>query len=125
MSHYKLLKKATINGNELPEGSIVELNEDQAVMIGKALIERIVADSTQEVYKPTIVPVTVGRIVYYKSGALLAAVVTHVNEEEGLVSLLVAYPNGWTPKHGIAQGPEEGNWDWMPFQKDQQARLAK
>ena len=25
----------------------------------------------------------------------------------------------------VSQGEEEGNWDWMPFQKDQQARLAK
>ena len=23
------------------------------------------------------------------------------------------------------KGEEPGNWDWMPFQKDQQARLAK
>lgn len=25
----------------------------------------------------------------------------------------------------VVQGSEPGQWDWMPFQKDQQARLAK
>lgn len=25
----------------------------------------------------------------------------------------------------VAKGEDYGNWDWMPFQKDQQARLAK
>lgn len=25
----------------------------------------------------------------------------------------------------VQQGPEAGQWDWMPFQKDQQARLPK
>jgi hypothetical protein len=75
---------------------------------------------------------TVGRMVYYKTYGTpggehppeeCAAIITEVMPE-GLVSLCVLYPNGMSFKRAVAQGQNSGQWDWMPFQKDQQARLA-
>jgi len=80
----------------------------------------------------TVMP-TVGRIVYYKSYGTpkgeykpenRAAVVTAI-AEDGTLSLCVLNPSGMFFNSGVKQGQEGGQWDWMPFQKDQQARLAK
>lgn len=75
---------------------------------------------------------TVGRIVYYKSYGTpkgeykpenRAAVVTAV-AEDGTLSLCVLNPTGMFFNVGVKQGQEGGQWDWMPFQKDQQARYG-
>lgn len=75
---------------------------------------------------------TVGRIVYYKSYGTpkgeykpedRAAIVTAV-AEDGTLSLWVLNPTGMFFNHGIMQGQEGGQWDWMPFQKDQQKRYG-
>lgn len=39
--------------------------------------------------------------------------------------LQVINPTGVFFSDWLDQGQEAGQWDWMPFQKDQQARLAK
>lgn len=64
---------------------------------------------------------TIGRIVHYHDtdGATYPAVVTSVNAE-GAVNLFVMKPNIVI----VNQGEDGGKWDWMPFQKDQQARLG-
>lgn len=83
---------------------------------------------------------TVGRMVYYKSygspggeytSTDRAAVVTDVREHEPTsepseydVQLAVFNPEGLFFTGWLTQGQEPGQWDWMPFQKDQQARLA-
>lgn len=86
---------------------------------------------------------TVGRMVYYKSlgsangkfpPANRAAIVTDVKEVTATdgsgavtnqVRLCVINPTGQFFSDWLDQGQETGQWDWMPFQKDQQARLAK
>lgn len=87
---------------------------------------------------------TVGRVVYYKARgsadgvfpkADLAAIVTGVRETPGpqagekpngpQVRLCVISPESLSFTDWLDQGQEGGQWDWMPFQKDQQARLAK
>lgn len=78
---------------------------------------------------------TVGRMVYYKARGSAdgvfpkvdrAAVITEViDAEKGIVALCVLNPNGTYFNPSVQQGQEGGEWDWMPFQKDQQARLAK
>lgn len=93
----------------------------------------------------TIKP-TVGRVVYYKARGSAdgkfpkvdrAAIVTDVKTSnigadgpEGTpvlwcVRLAVINPEGLFFSDWLEQGQEGGQWDWMPFQKDQQARLAK
>lgn len=53
------------------------------------------------------------------------AMITEVHPIDGTVKLCVFHSYGiqfvdaWTK-----QGTDAGSWDWMPFQKDQQARLA-
>jgi len=79
-----------------------------------------------------IIP-TVGRLVYYKSYGTpggeysstdRAAVITAVHNAT-LVDLFVMSVNGSFVEHRISQGDQPGQWDWMPFQKDQAARLAE
>ncbi len=75
---------------------------------------------------------TIGRIVYYKTRGSLdgqfpptvfAAIVTAVADDTTL-SLCTFGPSGIRFEVGVKQGQEGGQWDWMPFQKDQQARYA-
>ena len=83
---------------------------------------------------PAIKP-TVGRMVYYKARGSAdgvfpkvdrAAIVTDVRDErETQVRLAVMNPEGLFFSGWLNQGQEGGQWDWMPFQKDQQARLAQ
>lgn len=83
---------------------------------------------------------TVGRMVHYMARGSAdgvfpkvprAAVVTDVRplstEDSGQlheVRLCVMNPEGLFFTAWLRQGQEGGQWDWMPFQKDQQARLA-
>lgn len=79
---------------------------------------------------------TVGRMVYYKARGSAdgvypktdrAAVVTDVKDNgDGThsVRLTVFNPEGLYFTDWCAGGQEAGQWDWMPFQKDQMARLA-
>lgn len=61
-----------------------------------------------------------------------AAVVTDVREEQFTadspithqVRLCVMNPEGLFFTDWLTQGQEGGQWDWMPFQKDQQARIG-
>lgn len=97
--------------------------------------------TTAEVVKK--VKPTVGRMVYYKSRGSAdgvypakdrAAVVTDVRlaggEVEGPAPVLyqtrltVFNPEGLFFTDWLDQGQEPGQWDWMPFQKDQMARMA-
>ena len=87
----------------------------------------------------TIIP-TVGRCVYYKSRGSAdgifpktdrAAIITDVREHAPFsipaaydARLAVLNPDGLLFTDWLEQGQEGGQWDWMPFQKDQQARLA-
>lgn len=83
---------------------------------------------------PDILP-TVGRIVYYKvqmsqdanqPAIDRAAIITEViDQNSGIVTLSVFNPTGVFLAVKVGQGQHPGEWDWMPFQKDQQARLAK
>lgn len=76
---------------------------------------------------------TVGRIVYYKARGSAdgvfpkvdrAAIVTDVETKDvTMVRVCVFNPEGLFFSGWIGQGQEGGQWDWMPFQKDQQARL--
>lgn len=85
-----------------------------------------------------IVP-TVGRMVYFKTRGSadgiypptnFAAIITEVqpiSKAEGnrqQVHLVCFGRDGIRFEHFVPQGEEPGCWDWMPFQKDQQARLA-
>lgn len=90
-----------------------------------------------------IIP-TVGRMVYYKSYGSIggkfpskdrAAVITDVQDRRDYetvpgdentvqVRLCVMNPEGLFFTGWIEQGQEGGQWDWMPFQKDQAARMA-
>ena len=78
---------------------------------------------------------TIGRVVYYHAlgsadgkfpvGQNRAAIITDVlDAEKGTVSLCVLNPTGMYFNQSVEQGAAGGQWDWMPFQKDQQARLA-
>ena len=87
---------------------------------------------------------TVGRIVYYKSRGSLdlkfpptnrAAIVTDVREalepttgtvllDQYQVRVCVFNPEGLFFSDWLYQGQNGGDWDWMPFQKDQAARTA-
>lgn len=90
-----------------------------------------------------IINPTVGRVVYYKSRGSAdgvfppvdrASIVTDVriyptDEPNGSLKfqcrVCVLNPEGMFFSNWLDQGQEHGQWDWMPFQKDQQARLAK
>lgn len=84
---------------------------------------------------------TVGRIVYYKSRGSAdgkfpsvdrAAIVTDVktvsevdgSNESFRVRVCVFNPEGIFFSDWLDQGGLGGNWDWMPFQKDQQLRVG-
>lgn len=79
---------------------------------------------------------TIGRIVYYKSYGTpggeypsvdRAAIITAVDDSllVPTVDLCVLNPEGMFFNKGVFQGQDGGQWDWMPFQKDQVKRLAK
>jgi len=53
-----------------------------------------------------------------------AAIITRVYED-GNISVVSFSEMGLRFEENISQGQGGGQWDWMPFQKDQQARLAK
>ena len=74
---------------------------------------------------------TVGRCVYFKSrGSLdgvfpprdVASMITRIYDS-GEVSVVSFSEEGLRFEVKIKQGQEPGCWDWMPFQKDQQARM--
>lgn len=78
---------------------------------------------------------TVGRVVYYHAlgsadgkfpvGENRAAIITAVvDEQTEAVSLCVLNPTGMYFNLKVEKGEGAGQWDWMPFQKEQQARLA-
>lgn len=80
---------------------------------------------------PAVKP-TVGRMVYYNTRGSadgvflsrpLAAIVTRVYED-GEISVAAFRETGLHFEMKVKQGLEPGCWDWMPFQKDQQARLS-
>ena len=89
----------------------------------------------QVVPAPAVMP-TVGRVVYFKlsadeakvfnNGAEIApAIITRVWNET-CVNLKVLCDGSYDLwKTSVSKGESQYNWDWMPFQKDQQARLAK
>lgn len=52
-----------------------------------------------------------------------AAIVVDVNSDQ-TVGLAVFGSTGIRFEQNVRQGDLPGCWDWMPFQKDQQARLA-
>lgn len=75
---------------------------------------------------------TVGRMVYYHTRGSLdgafpptnfAAVITVVKSPT-VVSLATFGESGLRFEKDVVQGEGAGCWDWMPFQKDQQARLV-
>ena len=70
---------------------------------------------------------TAGRIVLYKDyeGRVFPSMITGVDEGCKMVNLHVFQTHGTAYEIGVAQGEENNTWDWMPFQKDQAARLAK
>ncbi len=92
---------------------------------------------------PAIQP-TVGRSVYYKSygtpkgeyksedrAAIVTAVhfkdkehATFLGEVES-IDLCVFNPTGLFFNQNVKQGQEGGQWDWMPYQKEQQASVAQ
>ena len=76
---------------------------------------------------------TVGRMVYYHTRGSadgvfppvnFAAIITMVKSPT-VVSLATFGESGLRFEKDVQQGEGSGCWDWMPFQKDQQARLAK
>lgn len=81
-----------------------------------------------------IIKPTVGRMVHYmRYGSpggehkveVSPAVITKVlDEESGTSALFVMNPNGCYFNETLySEEPKPGHWSWMPFQKDQQARL--
>lgn len=81
---------------------------------------------------PSKVLPTVGRMVYFKTRGSLdgvypptdfAAIITKVYPDN-VVSLATFGEAGMRFEIQVSQGQEPGQWDWMPFQKDQQSRLA-
>lgn len=75
---------------------------------------------------------TTGRIVYYKTRGSadgvfpptnFAAIVTDAHN--GItIDLCTFGPSGIRFETNVAKGDQPGNWDWVPFQKDQAARMA-
>lgn len=81
---------------------------------------------------PHIEP-TVGRMVYFKTRGSsdgvfppmnFASIITVVHSDT-CVSLATFGEQGLRFETKVEKGDQGGQWDWMPFQKDQQARLAK
>lgn len=73
---------------------------------------------------------TVGRIVYYKSAGSAdgsypsverAAIVTQVHTPT-CIDLCVINPTGLHFNTSVMQGDGPMQWDWMPYQKEQQAK---
>lgn len=123
MPNYEVLKDVSIDGfPNAKAGMVLSLSEEVAAIHVEAGELKLSTDASAKVYVPGQIP-TAGRIVYYNDGALYPAIVVSVGDD-GKLSILVAYLQGWTPKHGVQQGSDAGMWDWMPFQKDQQARLS-
>ena len=66
---------------------------------------------------------TIGRVVYYHQGVLgnskvLASVIAYVWSDT-LVNLMIIDTNGIpSGKTSVYQGPGDGQWDWMPYQKE-------
>ena len=84
-----------------------------------------------EVKVPAIKP-TVGRMVYFKTRGSadgvyppmdFAAIITRVHTDS-CVNLVTFGDSGMRFEHSVNYGDKPGQWDWMPFQKDQAARLA-
>lgn len=83
---------------------------------------------------------TVGRVVYYKARGSAdgvfpkvdrAAIVTDVRavamtdgSSEYELRLAVLNPDGLLFSSWLTHGQDGGQWDWMPFQKDQQLRAG-
>lgn len=54
-----------------------------------------------------------------------ASIITDVlDAAAGVVSLCVLNPTGMYFNQRVEQGSNGGQWDWMPFQKDQQKRYG-
>ncbi|BAU28537.1 hypothetical protein DFP93_105232 [Aneurinibacillus soli] len=78
---------------------------------------------------------TVGRVVYYKSYGTpggeyqsedRAAIVTAVKDADaGVVDLCVLNPTGMFFNQNVQQGNEGGQWDWMPYQKEQHRKMVE
>lgn len=75
---------------------------------------------------------TVGRIVYFKTRGSadgvfppveFASMITKVYSDTK-VSLVTFGEAGIRFEIAVEKGQEPGQWDWMPFQKDQVARMA-
>ena len=58
-------------------------------------------------------------------GDLLPTLVVKVWEGNSINAQVFLDGNDTLWVTSVQQGGETGQWDWMPFQKDQQARLAK
>lgn len=81
----------------------------------------------QEEEEKKIIPVTVGRIVYYKDPIhgefqIRPAIVTAMYEDD-TIDLAVFTSSNLRFERSVKQGDEPGNWDWMPFQKTQHAKM--
>lgn len=73
--------------------------------------------------RPAVIPPTVGRIVLfrYDETNTFPAIITRVHDES-LVSLMVFKDFVCEAMTSRYHGENIGQWDWMPFQKDQQKR---
>lgn len=60
-----------------------------------------------------------------QEGDLLPTIVVRVWENNMINGQVFLDGNDTLWVTSANQGPEAGQWDWMSFQKDQQARLAK
>ena len=69
---------------------------------------------------------TIGRVVLFNNnGIIRPGIITEVVDAEvGIISVFVMEPTEIMFKVSINQGNDNGQWDWMPFQKDQQSRLG-
>lgn len=56
---------------------------------------------------------------------VFAGIITEVQDANSTVSLAVFGPAGLRFEANVSQGSSPGQWDWMPFPKDQQTRLAQ
>lgn len=60
-----------------------------------------------------------------QAGDLMPTIVVKVWEGNKINGQVFLDGNDTLWVTSVQQGPEAGQWDWMPFQKDQQARLPK